>query len=209
VRAVARNLLGAVIGDYELYRVLALDPATATVDRGNGATLVDADAALFKNDADSGIRGLAGFGGEDAVGFALLHEQRPVCGCWYWIGERYRQRRGFWPLRQHEAKLVQITTATTHRGQGLATALIALSSRRMGERGFTRLYARVWHNHEHSLRAFRAAGWDEIALRIGIQPLGRFGPYRVNLRSSVFNAHRPGIESPGTAGQARYGRPSP
>jgi ribosomal protein S18 acetylase RimI-like enzyme len=185
VRAVAKTLLGAIFGEYELYRVLAVDPATGTADRWNGAAvLVDADADLFASDADSGIRGLANYDGEEAVSFALVREQRPVCGCWYWLGERYRRQRGFWPLRQNEAKLVQITTAARHRGQGLATALIALSSRRMAERGFTRLYARVWHNHEQSLRAFHAAGWHEVALRIGIQPLGRFGPYRVNLRSA-------------------------
>jgi ribosomal protein S18 acetylase RimI-like enzyme len=185
VRAAAKTLLSAIFGEYELYRVLAVNPATGTADRwSDAALLVDAGAALFEVDADSGIRGLADYDGKDAVGFALLREQRPVCGCWYWLGARYREERGFWPLRQNEAKLVQITTATTHRGQGLATALIALSSRRMGERGFTRLYARVWHNHEHSLRAFRAAGWNEVALRIGIRPFGRFGPYRVNLRSA-------------------------
>jgi RimJ/RimL family protein N-acetyltransferase len=196
VRAVAKALLGAVFGEYELYRVFATDPAAGTADLWSGAALVDADATLFKGDADSGIRSLADYDGTDAVSFALLREQRPVCGCSYWLGERYRQQRGFWPLRQNEAKLVQITTAASHRGQGLATALIALSSRRMAERDFTRLYARVWHNHEQSLRAFRAAGWNEVALRIGIRPFGRFGPYRVNLRSNVSKTPKHETEVP-------------
>ncbi|MBI3709879.1 MAG: hypothetical protein HY246_19705, partial [Proteobacteria bacterium] len=73
------------------------------------------------------IRALASYDGQEAKGFGIVDNGNVVCACWYWYGKRYAQSRGFWPLEDGDAKLVQITTAEDARGRRLARQLIAAS----------------------------------------------------------------------------------
>jgi GNAT superfamily N-acetyltransferase len=112
------------------------------------------------------------YDGEQAACFVAEKQSEVIAACWYWFGETY-QRRNFWPLRPEEAKLVQITSAVMARGRGVAAALIRFSTEQMLEAGFNALYARVWHSHAASLRAFENAGWREHAKVLEASPLGR------------------------------------
>jgi RimJ/RimL family protein N-acetyltransferase len=96
-------------------------------------------------------------------------------------GEGYGRLRGFWPLRAGEAKLVQIAVAEEYRGRGYAPMLIRAAAQHLAERGFHRLYARVWHNHRSSMRAFHKAGWEEIALVIVCRPMRLGHPWRMSI----------------------------
>ena len=100
--------------------------------------------------------------------------------CFYWFGERY-QKRNFLQLKEGEAKLVQIVTDPLMRGKGVAQTLIAMSSLDMQRRGFSRLFARIWHSNTPSLRAFERAGWMRKGLIIEIDPLHRSKPWRFRI----------------------------
>ncbi len=178
--SLARRLAHWLAGEYALYRIFAIETASAPeVETPAGMrwiALDDANPLTAANDPE--LAALAGYAGDDATGCALLHAGVPVTACWFWHGERYRRRRNFWPLAAGEAKLVQITTAQDWRGRGLAPLLLGIAVREMARRGFVRLYARVWHSNTPSVQAFRKAGWREVAFVAELHPFGRRRPLR-------------------------------
>jgi RimJ/RimL family protein N-acetyltransferase len=124
----------------------------------------------------------AGYAGEEALAYACMHEGQIVGLCFYWYGARYLQRN-FWPLQSAEAKLVQIITSPRMRGKRVAGTLIASSCDDVMKRGFERVFARVWHSNEPSLRAFAGAGWWRCAKVFDVNPFRRPQPMRFRLRS--------------------------
>ena len=113
-----------------------------------------------------------GYAGPDAVGFAIVEDGQPSATCWVWYGERYKSR-AFWPLQEGEGKIVSLETVPEARGRGLAPKLLEFACAAMAERGFHRLYARIWHSNRSSVRAFEKAGWKHRALVIELFPLGK------------------------------------
>src|SRR5690348_13335823 len=59
-----------------------------------------------------------------------------------------------WLLSPGEAALSHLVTARPYRSLGIATKLIAFAARQMGEAGYARLYAWIWHSNIPSVRAF-------------------------------------------------------
>ncbi len=161
MKSIAKRLVNLVIGPVEVWTVWEklIDDSAMPAD----GAVVPVTAAMLQRARDPEIRSLAGYSAPQAVGFGVVEGNVVVCACWYWYGEHYAINRAFWPLAENDAKLVQITTADHRRGCGLATRLIAGSELEMAKRGFRRLYARIWHGHTASERAFRAAGWHRIA----------------------------------------------
>ena len=123
-----------------------------------------------------------GYLGHQANAYGCFFEQRLIGLCVYWHGERYAARN-FWPLRSHEAKLVQIVVSPEMRGRGVATALIEVSARGMADCGFNTLYARIWHSNLPSIRAFQRAAWRRIALVAEINPLRCARPIRLQWKT--------------------------
>lgn len=170
LKRIARTLFE----DRELFWILAAPASAAPVPvLPDGYTFV-AMENMSENLAgvDAELAGMAWYGGPDARMFALVQDGRPDAICCYWYGPRYETQRNFWPLRERQAKLVQITTAPARRRRGLAAALIAASVPAMRAAGFDSLYARVWWNHKSSLHAFSEAHWRKIAFIAGCRPLG-------------------------------------
>ncbi|MDQ2988287.1 MAG: hypothetical protein M3R60_04220 [Pseudomonadota bacterium] len=56
--------------------------------------------------------------------------------------------------------------------------LIAGSCADVMRRGFERVFARVWHSNEPSLRAFAGAKWTRCATVIEVNPFRRARPLR-------------------------------
>jgi len=177
-----KALLRFFLGDYGAYYIYAA--STATADKQLGKTnlkIVPAEQAALDIDPAPLVRKQAAYAGEDARAYACWLDDRIVGVCFYWWGKRYLQRN-FWPLRENEAKLVQIITLPEARGLGVATALIAASCQDMGHCGFGYVFARIWHSNFPSWRAFERAGWKRIALVIEINPLRQSKPLRLRFR---------------------------
>jgi RimJ/RimL family protein N-acetyltransferase len=127
------------------------------------------------------IRASRIYAGEGAQGFGLFDGGRPVCVAWFWYGDRYRTRN-FWPLAPDEAKLVHIVSSPDMRGRGLAPMLLELCVDAMANKGFHRLYARIWFSNTPSVRAFRKAGWRRVALAFTGRLRGFDREFRTTLR---------------------------
>jgi GNAT superfamily N-acetyltransferase len=183
MKALLKRLAHGVLGDYAIYRVLQgpdggrpapLPPQAA------GFSIGPVQRAEIEACADQALREQAFYAGEGAHAYACRDGGRIVGLCFYWHGERYR-RRGFWPLQEGQAKLVEIITAPDMRGRKVAQALIAVSAADMAAQGYAGLFARVWFNNTPSLRAFAAAGWRPCALVVDVNPLRRAQPWRWRL----------------------------
>ncbi len=167
-----------LLGEYSLYWVYRCgDGAPAP----GGAEVKAVQGGDVRHCPDPTIAEQAGYAGDGSEAFGAWHDGALAAVCFYWHGERYRPR-GFWPLGATEAKLVQIVTAPAARGRGLATALIVGSHRLMAERGWTALYARVWHSNLPSRAAFEKAGWHRVAFVAELDPLRRGRPWRLRWR---------------------------
>lgn len=145
-RLLHRTLVG-IVGSYEIYRVFAtsaIRPIATPMPAMQWIELVDSGA--IEASPDPLVREQRWYAGEGAISFAYLEQERIVGACFYWFGARYRERN-FWPLSEHEAKLVQVVTTPEMRGRGVARRLIESSANDMLNRGFARLYARIWHSN--------------------------------------------------------------
>jgi GNAT superfamily N-acetyltransferase len=182
-KAALKKLARILVGDYAAYYIYA------SPDQGYGAPstaerpdlrVAEVDVGTIQSCAEPLIRAQAHYLGPGAHAYACLLDEGIAAVCIYWFGERYRTRN-FWPLREDEAKLVQVVTLPEMRGRGVATILIASSCRAMLERGFHRAYARIWHSNAPSLRAFDRAGWRRLALVLEVNPLRWPRPIRLRV----------------------------
>lgn len=157
------GILSSVFGEYLIFKIYSIVPRSSP----------EANDPRFREIPQTNTQDVTarnGYGGYQSIGFVAEEDGVPVAHCWFWYGDRYRERN-LWPLAEGEAKLVRIETRPESRGRGIASDLIAYASARMAERGFTRLYARIWHSYKPSLKAFKKAGWSRVALLISV-PLG-------------------------------------
>jgi RimJ/RimL family protein N-acetyltransferase len=186
-KALARKLALILLGDYAAYYVyagFAVEGRLAEPDNELSFRIEPVDLAAILASPDSLIQNQAHYLGPGAEAYACVRDGRIAGVCIYWHGDRYR-KRNFWPLKDGEAKLVQIVSVPAMRGRGVASALIAASCRDMCSRGFQRMYARIWHSNVQSWRAFERAGWVRVALVVEVNPLRRQQPIqmRFNVRA--------------------------
>lgn len=181
-REFAKKLARLLFGDYSAYLIYSRAAGDASPKRPGTTTfrveLVDASA--INTSPDPLIREQVGYAGPGSYAYACFDNDRMVGVCFYWFGDRYL-KRNFWPLVDKEAKLVQIISLPEARGRGVATALITVSCQDMMQKGFLRVYARIWHSNTPSLRAFERAGWTRVARVFEINPLRRNKPTRIRL----------------------------
>ena len=173
MKNILKKALTGLLGDYEIYWVYCKDIACATNEPQLPAAisckqLSEEDllsvAAVFSRQKN--------YLGEQAVGYGLYANDELASACFYWFGERYKQRN-FIRLPQAAAKLVQIITAPEQQGKGYAAMLLSQSASAMQQQGFKQLFARVWHNNHPSNAIFKKNQWQRLHLRIRIFPLGR------------------------------------
>lgn len=172
----------AMLGDYCLYQIYSISAEDNPIpDAGsNRFELRSVDQAEIDSSTDPLIREQAGYLGAGTAAFGCFLDGVLVATCHYWYGERYATRN-FLPIAPNEAKLVQITTARDVRGQGIASALIAYSTREMFRQGFNALYARIWHSNSPSLKAFEHAGWQRVYFVVEVSPFWRKSPVRIEI----------------------------
>lgn len=175
-KRVARFLLG----DYAPYYIYHWDCNEGPVSLGGHESLDVRllDDVSVKSIGDSRIQEQLGYCGSEAFCFGCFLDNQLAGVCFYWYGERYK-KRNFWPLKEREAKLVQIIVMPEMRGRGIASRLIRYSALEMKRQGFSDLYARIWHSNCPSLSAFERAGWRRVAFVAEINPFRAAHPIRI------------------------------
>ena len=128
------------------------------------------------------LRDCEWYGGAGAYLYGLRRSDGVVtCLQCLWFGDRFREQ-GFWPLKDTDAASVHLETAEEERGKGLATFLKQQTAHRMHERGFDRLYSRIWWTNTSSLRVSEKAQWSHIATIVEVTLPQRAKPWRLVLR---------------------------
>jgi RimJ/RimL family protein N-acetyltransferase len=197
---IARKLLGRVRDagfDYHCFAIMCADLAAGQardVHLPAGVTFRTADPALVAADEDASIRDTAWCGGDNALGFALLRNDRIVSLQWIWFGPRLKDA-AFWSFEPDAAASVQLITVPPARGQGLATALKQLSAARIRAMGFSKLYSRIWWTHTSSLRVSEKAGWKRVGTTYSVTVPWRKAPLEWR-RVLTRRASRP-VSAPG------------
>lgn len=163
--------------NYDIYRIYEFDTLSSNKPVEHSANIQVIDKAALTHSANPDIASQDWYGGNDTMIYAYKDGDDIAAIVVYWFADRYRTRN-FWPLQEGQAKLVQVYTLESHRGRGLAPQIISYSAADMGQRGFTRLYARVWHSNEPSHRAFTRSLWKPIATVIQLTPLKFLPPIR-------------------------------
>jgi RimJ/RimL family protein N-acetyltransferase len=119
------------------------------------------------------IADLAGFGGPDSLGFAVLRDGEIVSVSWAWHGARYRDERNFWPLGPRDAKMMQTFTIPEERGRGFTLLLMHRFAHELKLLGFERVFTRIWWNHSASIRVAQKMGRRHIATVVELRAAGR------------------------------------
>lgn len=173
IKPLLKRAARLLFGDYAAYFIYVIEaqdrPAPGKQERGDSLQFVTLTSDSPSSGSDPLIEEQRWYGGEGAYGFACVDGSQVVGVCYFWAGDRYRTRN-FWPLKNNEAKLVQVVVAPAMRGRGVATSLIRFAADSMLKNGFERLYARIWVTNGPSIRAFERAGWRRIAMVAGIYP---------------------------------------
>jgi len=153
--------------DYSCFKVFTI-PLEATTADGVGALpagyrFAELDPSDLQASAFLELQDCQEYGGRGSHTFGIFRADGTlVCVQCIWFGERYRQR-GFWPIELDAAVSMHLVTASAEQGKGLATLLKQHSAKRLREKGFTRLYSRIWWTNRASLRVSEKAGWSRVA----------------------------------------------
>lgn len=179
-------MLRALLGEYSAYYIFSKSNPNANITKPQQShpyVVREVDQETIASAGESLIREQAGYAGEGALSYACFMQGTIVGVCFYWYGARYL-KRNFWPLKDDEAKLVQIITLPNMRGKKVAATLIKASCVDVLNKGFRQTFARVWHSNGPSLKAFANAEWTRCALVIEINPFrGKNAHrFRFNLR---------------------------
>jgi RimJ/RimL family protein N-acetyltransferase len=182
IRQLAKALASSLLGEYSFYYIYTcgIEQWRSLTSCTNGFKFATVEKSQVESSSETSIREQTLYHGRDCHAYACFDGGRIVGLCYFWHGERYRERN-FWPLATGEAKLVQLITIPQMRSRSVATHLVAYASGDMFRSGFKRLYARIWHSNKPSLQAFRHVGWVRIALVIEAQPLRYGTPFRMTV----------------------------
>lgn len=143
-----------------------------------GHRFAEISAGELKESPFSELRDCDSYAGEDSHLFGIFRDDGVlVCVQCVWFGDRYR-RHAFWALEADDAASVHLVTAASERGKGLATRLKQRSAERLRQKGFVRLYSRIWWTNTASLRVSEKAGWTQVGTVLEIDLPWLKGPMR-------------------------------
>ncbi|MEO8992603.1 MAG: GNAT family N-acetyltransferase, partial [Nitrosospira sp.] len=148
------SLARLLLRDYSFYHIYGCNCVEEKPFLTEGLRFESIDKKEIDNAGDRVIADHAWYHGQNTHAYACIEGSRIVGLCFFWYGERYK-KRNFWPLRDQEAKLVQLFVLPAMRGQGIGKNLIQFATRDMFLREFKYVYARIWISNTPSLRTFR------------------------------------------------------
>lgn len=115
------------------------------------------------------IRELAWYAGEDSAPYACALNGDIVSVRFFWFGRRC-VAGGLIQLGNGEAEVVHAFTVPEFRRKGVGRALSLFSARdMMVNRGFSKLYSRIWFSNYPSIRA-KLDEFEHISTVVTIQP---------------------------------------
>lgn len=165
-----KAVAGLALGEYALYRVGRFEAAPALA-LPTSCTVRAVDAAEIRAADCSDIRDSAWYAGPEAAQYGLVTGNGLEALACFWWGARYATR-GSWRIGPADAKLVHIVTSPAARGRGLAPVLVQYACAALRDQGREQFYARIWHNHDASIRALGRAGWRQVGFLMQFEPLG-------------------------------------
>jgi GNAT superfamily N-acetyltransferase len=160
-----------LFGPYRFNRIYRSGSSNLELPQPRGVSIRRLEGLPSASIDDPELRGHLWYGGHDASGYGLLLDGNLVATCWFWGPQRFNDSL-LWVLAKDEAMLMDVLTASRHRGRGLAPLLIRHASAEMHQTGWNPLYAFIWHSHHASYHAFDKAGWHQIAWVLEIHPFG-------------------------------------
>lgn len=175
VKSLLKKALRTALGDYEYWKIFAIDLPQNSTESPENCVVRQISGTELRGFDDPGLKNRAEYDGPESIGFGLFVSGELACIQWYWWGARYTKERSgrSWELPPGSAKSIGLYTVPEYRGRGLATVLKQKTAVLMYERGFLRLYSRIWHNHADSIRVSKKAGWIEVGSYVEICPLGK------------------------------------
>ena len=123
ISASLRRFAKVVLGNYSAYFIYRSPPADSISEQivSQNAKVRRVSLDELANCEHASIRDEVHYAGSQSDAFAFIENGSILGLCFYWHGDRYKQRN-FWPLQDNEAKLVQIMTLPAARGRGAASS---------------------------------------------------------------------------------------
>lgn len=173
IRRVIKKAARACLGEYTIYRVFRYDCPGGiggeSQAAAEGQTFFVPSQDDILNAGSPLIRDQAWYQGDDALAFAARKGTEIAAICWVWHGSSYRVAVQ-WPLKKHEAYIVQLVTVPECRGTGTGTRLKRYVTQELCARGFRTLYSRVWFSNRPAIRMNEKAGWKHFATIAEVAP---------------------------------------
>jgi len=199
IRLVLKKVAALLFGPYRFNRIYQLSSANLAPDMPSGTSFRGLDGSPPASLLDPKLSERFWYGGDDAYGYGLFLEDSLAAVCWFWGPRRFDDPL-LWKLENGDAILVDLLTASSHRGHGLAPLLIKYAAAEMCRNGWSRLYTWVWHTHHASYHAFEKAGWRQIAWVLEIQPFCAGRTLRFCWRKRLKRGHGDAVRPPQRVG---------
>jgi GNAT superfamily N-acetyltransferase len=184
MKTLFKRVLATVFETYELNRVYRRDLAAPAADRQAGSVPLVGPIRSMAEVQEAGeqrLRDHAWYFGERAAGYGIWDEGQLVCLCWIWRHDDPRMPASFQGLPATDAVLVDVLTATTHRGRNLAAQIIQHAEQEQAANGVRRMWAWIWHSNHPSIRTFSKAGWSYSHFLVVLKLRGLATPLRLRL----------------------------
>jgi GNAT superfamily N-acetyltransferase len=195
----ALTLLRRAGFDYACFKVYSISlmgrPARKVVAMPPSYWIAEVSAEDLERSPYPELRDCRDYLGPEAHVFGIYRADGVLaCVQCLWFGERYK-RTSFWRLEPREAASVHLVAARPEQGKGLGTCLKQETAERMRQRGFSRLYSRIWWTNTASLRVSEKAGWSHVGTVFDVVLPGMHEPLRVIRRKSMNGASADTIDA--------------
>jgi ribosomal protein S18 acetylase RimI-like enzyme len=115
---------------------------------------------------------------------SIYENNTEICSLGVIWGTDYTDNfRNYIPLKQNEAKIIDVVTAKEFRGKGYVGMLLTHTESEMLSKGATTLLARVWHSNKSSKKAFQKNGWAYAGFKLELKLFNLFPISYMSYRS--------------------------
>lgn len=190
MKELIKRMLRIFFKNYQFNRIYFVDLPTSraqTSDIAFGAEtetirLVESQEE-FASSLDQRIRDHAWYLDNQAYVYGIYKGHELLCICSFWVAGHSRMPSRFSTLKENEAVMVDLLTASQSRGKGYASAITRFAENDLYRKGYTRLWTWVWHSNNPSICVFKKAGWNYTHLLLEFQLNGMKDYLRFKLPS--------------------------